>query len=120
MLSGTTPSASAIVGTAVLRIVVSSASIRKATATIQGSRRLTEGSSTSGLALPPPDSLDRPVAVVVDALAVDLVLALGLLAQLRLGRLQHRVLEEDLALGEAGRGDAARLGNGFLLLRAQR
>ena len=47
MESGTTPSASAIVGTAVLRIVVSIASIRNATATIQGSRRLTEGSGRS-------------------------------------------------------------------------
>ena len=47
MESGTTPSASAIVGTAVLRIVVSSASIRNATATIHGSVRLTEGSTWS-------------------------------------------------------------------------
>ena len=48
MLSGTTPSASAIVGTAVFRIVVSSASIRNATATIQGRRRRAEGSGGGG------------------------------------------------------------------------
>ena len=44
MLSGTTSSASAIVGTAVFRMVVSIDSIRNATATSHGSRRLTEGS----------------------------------------------------------------------------
>src|ERR1039457_6870440 len=48
MLRGTTPSASAIVGTAVFRIVVSSDSIRNATATSQGRRRLTEGSGGGG------------------------------------------------------------------------
>src|SRR5512143_4207610 len=48
MLSGTTRIASAIVGTAVFRIVVSIDSIRNATATSQGSRRLTEGSTGSG------------------------------------------------------------------------
>src|ERR1035441_320073 len=48
MLRGTTPSASAMVGPAVLRIVVSSDSIRNATATSQGSRRLTEGSGGGG------------------------------------------------------------------------
>src|ERR1700690_1576232 len=51
MLRGTTESASAIVGTAVFRMVVSIDSIRNATATSQGSRRLTEGSGggTEGL-----------------------------------------------------------------------
>ena len=48
MLRGTTPSASAMVGTAVLRMVVSSDSIRNATATIQGSRRFTDGSGREG------------------------------------------------------------------------
>ena len=48
MLSGTTPSASAIVGTAVFRIVVSSASMRNATATIHGRSRLTEGAGGGG------------------------------------------------------------------------
>jgi hypothetical protein len=41
MLSGVTAKAFAIAGTAVLRIVVSSACMKKATATSQGSRRLT-------------------------------------------------------------------------------
>ncbi|MFD2271978.1 hypothetical protein ACFS07_14500 [Undibacterium arcticum] len=40
-LSGPTSSAPAMVGTAVLMIVVSSASMKKATATSHGSRRLT-------------------------------------------------------------------------------
>ncbi len=44
MLRDSTPSAAATVGTAVFRIVVSSDSMRNATATIQGSRRLAESS----------------------------------------------------------------------------
>src|SRR5579862_9009611 len=40
MLSGTTPSACAMVGTAVFRIVVSSASLKKATATSHGTSLL--------------------------------------------------------------------------------
>jgi hypothetical protein len=40
MLRGVTPSAEEMVGTAVLRIVVSSDSMKKATATSQGKRRL--------------------------------------------------------------------------------
>ena len=39
MLSGVTPRAAEIAGTAVLRMVVSSDSMKKATATSQGSRR---------------------------------------------------------------------------------
>src|SRR6202040_1506926 len=42
MLNGATLSASAMVGTAVFRIVVSSDSIKKATATSQGNNRLLE------------------------------------------------------------------------------
>lgn len=42
MLSGATPSALAIVGTAVFKIVVSSASMKKATATSHGSNRLAD------------------------------------------------------------------------------
>lgn len=42
MLSGPTWSAAAMVGTAVLRIVVSSDSMKKATAISQGTRRLLE------------------------------------------------------------------------------
>jgi hypothetical protein len=51
MLSGATPRAEEIVGTAVLRIVVSSDSMKKATATSQGRSRLAEavGSDEKGL-----------------------------------------------------------------------
>ena len=49
MLRGTTFSASAIVGTAVFRIVVSSDSIRNATATIHGRRRLAGASGVPSL-----------------------------------------------------------------------
>jgi hypothetical protein len=42
MLSGATSSAAAIAGTAVFRMVVSSASMNTAMATSQGKRRLTE------------------------------------------------------------------------------
>jgi hypothetical protein len=45
MLSGATWSAAAIVGTAVLRIVVSSDSIKNATAISHGTRRLLEAAS---------------------------------------------------------------------------
>ena len=45
MLRGATWSAAAIVGTAVLRIVVSSDSIKNATAISQGTRRLLEAAS---------------------------------------------------------------------------
>jgi hypothetical protein len=50
MLRGATPSADEIAGTAVLRIVVSSDSIKKATATSQGSRRFeaSEGLAEDG------------------------------------------------------------------------
>src|SRR5437870_4318585 len=44
MLSGATLSAAATVGTAVFRMVVSSASMKKATATSHGSSRLTDSS----------------------------------------------------------------------------
>src|SRR2546425_1615075 len=44
MLSGATLSAAATVGTAVFRMVVSSASMKKATATSHGSIRLTDSS----------------------------------------------------------------------------
>src|SRR2546425_13292675 len=44
MLSGATPSAAATVGTAVVRMLVSSASMKKATATSHGSSRLTDSS----------------------------------------------------------------------------
>ena len=47
MLSGATCSAAAIAGTAVFRIVVSSDSMKKATATSQGSNRLLELSTDS-------------------------------------------------------------------------
>ena len=43
MLNGTTPSAFAIVGTAVFRIVVSTDSMKNATATSHGSKRLMDG-----------------------------------------------------------------------------
>src|SRR6476646_2726223 len=46
MLSGATPSAAAMVGTAVLRMVVSSDSMKNATATSHGTRRLMEDVST--------------------------------------------------------------------------
>src|SRR5258708_4031221 len=49
MLSGDTPSACAMVGTAVFKIVVSSASMKKATATSHGDRRLPEGSGNARL-----------------------------------------------------------------------
>jgi hypothetical protein len=45
MLSGATCSAAAIAGTAVFRIVVSSDSIKSATATSHGSRRLLDGAN---------------------------------------------------------------------------
>jgi hypothetical protein len=45
MLSGATLSAVAIVGTAVLRMVVSSDSIKNATAISHGTKRLLEGAS---------------------------------------------------------------------------
>jgi hypothetical protein len=48
MLSGATFNAAAIVGTAVLRIVVSSDSIKNATAISQGSSRLLESASVGG------------------------------------------------------------------------
>jgi hypothetical protein len=50
MLRGATPRAEEIVGTAVLRIVVSNDSIKKATATSHGRRRLeaSEGSDEDG------------------------------------------------------------------------
>ena len=53
MLSGTTPSAEEMVGTAVLRIVVSSDSMNKATATSHGRSRLevSEGSDEDGGAI---------------------------------------------------------------------
>jgi hypothetical protein len=53
MLSGATPSAEEIAGTAVLRIVVSSDSIKKATATSHGRSRLeaSEGSDEDGGAI---------------------------------------------------------------------
>ena len=47
MLSGTTPSALAIAGTAVFRMVVSSDSMKSATATSQGKSRLA-AAETSG------------------------------------------------------------------------
>src|SRR5881296_283388 len=48
MLSGATLSAAATVGTAVFRMVVSSASMKKATATSHGSSRLTDSSGEGG------------------------------------------------------------------------
>src|SRR3989442_2502856 len=48
MLSGATLSAAATVGTAVFRMVVSSASMKKATATSHGTSRLTESSGEGG------------------------------------------------------------------------
>src|SRR6476661_10896997 len=48
MLSGATFNAAAIVGTAVLRIVVSSDSMKKATAISHGSSRLLESASVGG------------------------------------------------------------------------
>ena len=48
MLSGETPSASAMVGTAVFRIVVSSASMKKATATSHGNNCFVETSCEAG------------------------------------------------------------------------
>ncbi len=48
MLSGATWSAAAIVGTAVLRIVVSSDSMKNATAISQGTSRLLESASGAG------------------------------------------------------------------------
>jgi hypothetical protein len=47
MLSGLTTRAAAIAGTAVLRIVVSSASMKKATATSHGTSRLLDSSRES-------------------------------------------------------------------------
>ena len=67
-----------------------------------------------------PDCIDRPVEVVVDPLAVDLVFALRLLTLGRVGGPFHRVFEQDLAFREARRGDASGLGDLFLLRRAQR
>src|SRR5690242_13445034 len=65
MLSGTTPSAAATVGTAVLRIVVSRDSMRKATATIQGRRPLAGGGGVAESMGEPrftiPARLRRPV-----------------------------------------------------------
>jgi hypothetical protein len=53
MLRGATPSAEEMAGTAVLRIVVSSDSIKKATATSHGKNRLeaSEGSNEIGGAI---------------------------------------------------------------------
>ena len=51
MLSGATPSALAIAGTAVFRIVVSSDSMKNATATSHGSSRLGESPPGAGRAL---------------------------------------------------------------------
>jgi hypothetical protein len=48
MLSGPTPSAVAMVGAAVLRMVVSSDSIRKATATSHGSNRRVVSAGAAG------------------------------------------------------------------------
>ena len=50
MLSGVTLSASEIAGTAVLRMVVSSDSMKKATATSQGSRPLAASEGTGACA----------------------------------------------------------------------
>src|ERR1700691_5775383 len=52
MLSGATWSAAAIAGTAVLRIVVSSDSMKNATAISHGSRRLLEAASEGGTEWP--------------------------------------------------------------------
>src|SRR2546430_16232723 len=67
MLSGATASAFAMAGTAVFRIVVSSDSMKKATATSQGNNRFTDltgaagGTETAlewaGIILPPADYL---------------------------------------------------------------
>src|SRR6266487_4304214 len=70
MLSGATASALAMAGTAVFRIVVSSDSMKKATATSHGNNRFTdlpgaaEGTETTlewaGIILPPADYLVVP------------------------------------------------------------
>jgi hypothetical protein len=57
MLSGATASALAMAGTAVLRIVVSSDSIKKATATSQGNKRFT---ASPGAAMGAEAELDLP------------------------------------------------------------
>ena len=49
MLSGTTPSALAMAGTAVFKTVVSSDSMKKATATSQGSRRFADSPGDGGV-----------------------------------------------------------------------
>ena len=53
MFRGTTPSACAIVGTAVFRIVVSSDSMKKATATSQGSSRFADSLGSDALMYEP-------------------------------------------------------------------
>ncbi|HEY4051411.1 MAG TPA: hypothetical protein VGM27_31500, partial [Acidobacteriaceae bacterium] len=53
MASGVTLSASEMAGTAVLRIVVSKDSMKNATATSQGSRRLVEADGADGFGVVP-------------------------------------------------------------------
>jgi len=58
MLSGATFSASEMAGTAVLRIVVSNDSMKNATATSHGKRRLLEAVGASGAEVDLPDLFD--------------------------------------------------------------